>query len=202
MTCPDDSGYPRTPGPEAEETVMKRIDIRGTVGVILLMAGAFALVGGFGVVSGEAADPDRYVFESDRFDDEFEYKLERTLSRLEDLEVLEDMEVLGDEIAVMVEEILEGVSIRVDSDWPDVIVIDPDDHAFHIDTRDFARDVERMARQIERDVVRSVERSDRGGRAWRVDRDRSTIESEMRDLEREMRHLQRELERLEEEGDI
>lgn len=189
-------------GPEAEETVMKRIDIRGTVGVILLIAGAFALVGGFGVVKGEAADPDRYVFESDRFDDELEYKLERTLSRLEGLEVLEDMEVLGDDLAVMIEEMLEDVSVRIDSDWPDVVVVDPDGHDLRIDTRRFARDVERMARQIERDVVRSMERSHRDGRAWRVDRDRDTIEDEMRELEREMRHLQRELDRLEEEGDI
>lgn len=181
---------------------MKRIDIRGTVGVILLMAGAFALVGGFGVINGEAADPDRYVFESDRFDDEFEYRLERTLSRLEDLEVLEDMEVFGDGLAEMIEEMLDDVSVRIDGDWPDVIYIDPDDHDFRVDTRHFARDVERMARQIERDVVRSIERSQRDGRAWRVDRDRATIESEIRELEREMRHLQRELDRLEEEGDI
>jgi hypothetical protein len=202
MPCPDKCGYLRTPGPEAEETNMKRVDIRGIVGVILLMAGAFALVGGVGVVNGEAADPDRYVFESDRFDDELQYRLERTLSRLEDLEVLEDMEILGDEFAVMIEEILEGVSVKIDGDWPDVIYIDPDDHDFRIDTRRLARDVERMARQIERDVVRDMERSHRDGRAWRVDRDRETIESEMRDLESELQRLQRELERLEEEGDI
>ena len=181
---------------------MKRIDIRGIVGVTLLMAGAFALVGGFGVINGKAADPDRFVFESDRYDDELDYRLERALSRLEDLEVLEDMEVLGEDLAEMIEEMLDDVSVRIDGDWPDVVVVDPDGHDLRIDTRRIARDAERMARQIERDVVRSIERSQREGRTWRVDRDRATIESEMRELEREMRNLQRELDRLEDKGDI
>ena len=185
---------------------MKRLDIRGVVGTVLLMAGAIALVGGFGVHPGNAADPDRYVFESDDFDREIGYKLERALGRLEELESLEhfgdDMDMLSDELATMVEEILENTSVRIDSDWPDVIRINADHHDFTIDTRRLARDAERMARQIERDVIRSVERSHRDGRAWRVERDRATVESEMRDLEREMKRLQRELERLEEDGDI
>jgi hypothetical protein len=170
------------------------------------MAGALAIVSGFGVENVTAADPDRYLFESDRFDRDLEYKLERALGRLEELEVLEglgeDMEFLGDEIAIMVEEILADTSVRIDGDWPDVIYIDPDGHDITIDTREFARDMERMARRIERDVVRGLERSHRDGRAWHVDRDRATIESEMRELQREMQRLQRELERLEEDGDI
>lgn len=195
---------------------MKRPDVRGTVGVVLLFAGAIALVGGFGAHAVNAADPDRYVFESDRdhhFDEaEFERHLERTLGRLEDLDVFEDfgaeMEDLGDEIAILVEEILEDGAIRIDGDWPDVIRIDTGTrHDIRVDTRAIARDVQRMARRIERDVVRELERSERvhGLRAWRIQedlRDREDIEGEMRALQREMRALQRQLERLEEEGDI
>lgn len=196
---------------------MKRPDVRGIVGVVLLFAGAIALVGGFGTQVVSAADPDRYVFESDRYDHdfddaEFELRLESALGHLENLEVFEDlgfeMENLGDEIAILVEEILEDGAIRIDGDWPDVIRIDAGDrHRVRIDTRDISRDVQRMARRIERDVVRSREHSNRshGGRAWRVrdePREREDIEDEMRDLQREMDRLQRQLERLEEEGDI
>lgn len=196
---------------------MKRLDARGTIGVVLLFAGAIALVGGFGTRVVSAADPDRYVFESNRYDHhfdeaEFEYRLEKALGRLEDLEMWEDfgadMESLGDDIAIMVEGILEDGAIRIDSDWPDVIRIETGhSRDFSVDTRDLARDIERMARQIERDVVRGLERSEyrHGRRAWRVrehPREREDIESEIRTLQREMDRLQRQLERLEEEGDI
>jgi hypothetical protein len=186
---------------------MQRPDIRSIVGTVLLMAGAIALVGGFGVTTGEAADPDRVIIrESDRFDDELEMRIERALERLEDLESFEafgeDMEEFGDELAAMIEGILDETAMHIDRDWPDVVYVGPDDPSFSIDTRDLARDIERMARSIERDVIRSLEHSRVDGRVWHVERDRATIESEMRDLEREMRRLQRELDRLEEEGDI
>ena len=51
---------------------MKRLDARGTIGVVLLFAGAIALVGGFGTRVVSAADPDRYVFESNRYDHQFD----------------------------------------------------------------------------------------------------------------------------------
>ena len=98
--------------------------------------------------------------------------------------------------------------VRIDRDWPDVIRIETTaPHDFSVDTRGLARDIERMARQIERDVVRGLERSEyrHGRRAWRVrehHREREDIESEIRSLQREMDRLQRQLERLEEEGDI
>jgi glycine/D-amino acid oxidase-like deaminating enzyme len=186
---------------------MQRADIRSIVGVALLMAGAIALVGGFGVTTGEAADPDRYIIhESDHFDEELEMRIERALGRLEDLESFEafgdDMEEFGEELAAMIEELLDETAVHIDRDWPDVVYVGPDDGSFSIDTRDLARDIDRMARRIERDVVRSLERSRIDGRVWNVERDRATIESEMRDLEREMNRLQRELDHLEEEGDI
>ena len=60
---------------------MQQLDKRGIVGVVLLVIGVMALIGAFDTHSSLAADPDRYLSESDRdrgdFDsDELEVILE------------------------------------------------------------------------------------------------------------------------------
>lgn len=200
---------------------MQQLDKRGIVGVALLAVGVMALIGGLDSRSAWAADPDRHISESgrhsDRFDSvELEALLEDALAGLESVEHLEafddfgmDMEDFGDRIAEHVAQAMEHGAMRIDRDWPDTVWLGDGSHDIRFDTERFARRMERMARTIERDVIRSVERGSARGerrvRVWRVDderMDREDIEIEMRELQREMRRLERQLERLGEEGDI
>ena len=200
---------------------MQRLDKRGIVGVALLALGVMAMIGGLDSHSSWAADPDRYLSESDRYSDEFdtielEVLLEEALGGLESLEHLEalegfsmDMEDFADGLATHIAQAMEHGATRIDRDWPDTVWLHDGRHDVRFDTERFARKMERMARTMERDVIRSIERgSARGERrahVWRVDderMDREDIELEMRELQREMRRLERELERLGEEGDI
>ncbi len=200
---------------------MQRLDKRGIVGVTLLVVGVMALIGGLDFRSSWAADPDRYVFESDRYSDEFdtvelEALLERALGGLGSLDHLEaldgfsmDMEDFADGLAGHIAQAMEHGAIRIDRDWPDTVWLRDGRHDFRFDTERLARTMERLARSIERDVIRGLERGsvrgERRARAWRVDddyMDREDIEMEMHELQLEMRRLERQLERLSEEGDI
>lgn len=191
---------------------MRYLDTRGITGLCLLAVGAIALVAGIGPQHSFAADPDRrhvVIRDHDRdFDaDELARQIEESLEGLESLGP--GLEDLGDDIAGMVQEAFENGAVIVDRDWPDHVRFYGPDHGVSVDTRELAREMEDLARRIQRDVIREVERGmgDHEGRVrvWNVrgaERDRESIQDEMRELERQMRRLQRELDRLEEEGDI
>lgn len=190
---------------------MKRINARGIIGIGLVVVGVLALTTVFDHHQAQAADPDRYVFESDHdFDRDFdldhlELRIEEALAGLE---VLEDLELdhFADDLAERIGEALEHGAYSIDRDWPDHVRVVGPGGDLQLDTRRIARQVERMARTIERDVRREFRDSSRDShRAWRYDdeyRDREDVEAELRDLQREMRRLEAELEEMEDEGDI
>ena len=164
---------------------MRWLDRRGMVQVILFVVGVVALVGGLDSRSSWAADPDRYVFESDRESDRFdeaelEALLEQALGGLESLDHLEalddlaiDIEDFADGLAEQFGQALERGAMRIDRDWPDTIRLRTGRHDVGFDTVRLSRQVERMARRIERNVVRGLEReSTRCARRVRVWRDR------------------------------
>ena len=197
---------------------MQRLDQRGIVGVVLLIIGVMALIGGLDTRSSRAADPDRYVFERDRHADfgELEFLIEDALGDLESMEAFEAFEGLelhmdgfAEELAVQIQEAMEHAAIRIDRDSPDTVWMRGGNHEFRFDTQRLARRMERMARNLERDVVRGLEqdapRVRYRVREWRIDDEpvnRDEIEFELQRLQSEMRRLQRQLEDLESEGGI
>jgi hypothetical protein len=208
------SGRVLDPEPAIEEADMKRSPLAHIPNLSLSILGALLFSAVLAVSGSRAADPDRYVFEPDHFDEqEFEEQLELHIeSALEGLESLdglgEDLEFLSDEIGEMIEEALRESAVHVDRRWPDRIWINGDAADLHFDSRRFARQMERMSRQIERSMRRGIDvhrGPDGGVRVWRLDdhaRDRRDLEAEMRELQSQMRELQRQLDDLESEGDI
>lgn len=194
---------------------MKQPVLTRISGSALVIAGLAALTVALAAPAARAADPDRYLSGDERFDEaafeeSIQVRIESALEGLESLEGLgEGLEGLSDDISEMIEDALREGSVVVDGDWPDRVWIRGGGTDFEFDADAFARQMERMSRQIERHVHRNYDVQIRGGRhharVWRVDdvdRDRQDIEAEMRDLQRELRRLQHELEDLEIEGDI
>jgi hypothetical protein len=185
------------------------------VGLSLATIGLVALMVGFDARPLHAADPDRYIFEyeGDYDSHEFEARLEEALSGLEGLEALGDLDVtfdldgfedFGDRLAEQIESALEHGAVHLDRDFPDTVWLKGSDYSYRFDTERLTRQIDRMTRSIQRDVIRNLER-DHSRRAWKVhdlDMDREDIESELRALQREMRRLERELERMDEDDDI